>query len=262
MQNLRKYGDEPFEVAVIHGGPGAPGGIAPVARELSRICGVLEPLQTENSIEGQIRELKETLENNTKGPVILIGHSWGAWLSYILAAQYPQLVKKLILVGCGSFEEKYLSEMNTNRISRLSEEENLKVETLIRLLNNPNDENKKKTFRELGKLMTKADSFVPIHIENEELDFQPDVFQNCMKEVMYLRKSKKLLEMGNEIECPVIAIHGDYDSHAFEGVKKPLSRVIKDFKFHLLKDCGHNPWNELYAKNKFYEILNEELSSK
>jgi len=41
MKNLRKYGHKPFVVAVIHGGPGAPGEIAPVARELSSIRGVL-----------------------------------------------------------------------------------------------------------------------------------------------------------------------------------------------------------------------------
>ncbi len=54
MKNLRKYGKAPFKVAVIHGGPGAPGEMAPVARELSSVSGVLEPLQTATTIEGQI----------------------------------------------------------------------------------------------------------------------------------------------------------------------------------------------------------------
>jgi hypothetical protein len=35
MKNLRIYGKAPFNVAVIHGGPGAVGEMAPVARELS-----------------------------------------------------------------------------------------------------------------------------------------------------------------------------------------------------------------------------------
>ena len=33
MKNLRKYGKPPFNVAVIHGGPGVPGEMAPVARD-------------------------------------------------------------------------------------------------------------------------------------------------------------------------------------------------------------------------------------
>ena len=47
MKNLRVYGKAPYSVAVIHGGPGAPGSIAPVASELSKDIGVLEPLQAE-----------------------------------------------------------------------------------------------------------------------------------------------------------------------------------------------------------------------
>jgi hypothetical protein len=40
MKNLRKYGKPPFSVAVIHGGPGAGGEMAPVAWELASDCGV------------------------------------------------------------------------------------------------------------------------------------------------------------------------------------------------------------------------------
>jgi hypothetical protein len=55
MKNLRKYGKSPFNVAVIHGGPGAPGEMAPVARELSSGWGVLEPFQTVSFLEGQVK---------------------------------------------------------------------------------------------------------------------------------------------------------------------------------------------------------------
>ena len=54
MKNYRLYGDTPYNVAVLHGGPGCPGAVAPVARELSRDYGVLEPLQTKDSINEQV----------------------------------------------------------------------------------------------------------------------------------------------------------------------------------------------------------------
>ncbi len=57
MKNLRKYGKAPFAIVVVHGGPGARGEMAPVARELSTHGGVLEPLQTATSVEGQVEEL-------------------------------------------------------------------------------------------------------------------------------------------------------------------------------------------------------------
>src|SRR4030043_566948 len=98
MENLRKYGHEPFKVAVIHGGPGAPGEVAPVARELSSDMGVLEPLQTAKTIEEQIQELRAILEKNGDIPVTLIGFSWGAILPFIFAARNSLLVRKLILI--------------------------------------------------------------------------------------------------------------------------------------------------------------------
>ena len=56
MLNLRKYGQQPYEVAVIHGGPGASGEMAPVASHLSQDHGVLEPLQTQSSFARQLEE--------------------------------------------------------------------------------------------------------------------------------------------------------------------------------------------------------------
>lgn len=56
-----------------------------------------------------------------------------------------------------------------------------------------------------------------------------------------------------------MAIHGDYDPHPAEGVRRPLSRVLDDFEFVLLESCGHRPWIERAARDWFYDILRQEL---
>ena len=61
LPRLRRYGDPPFDVAVLHGGPGAPGEVGPLAQELSNSHGVLEPFQTEDTVDGQVRELRDIL---------------------------------------------------------------------------------------------------------------------------------------------------------------------------------------------------------
>ena len=99
MRNLRTYGKAPFNVAIIHGGPGAAGEMAPVARELAPDWGVLEPIQTATSLQGQVEELRAILEKNGDLPAILIGFSWRAWLSFIVAAKYPEIAKKVVLIG-------------------------------------------------------------------------------------------------------------------------------------------------------------------
>ena len=53
------------------------------------------------------------------------------------------------------------------------------------------------------------------------------------------------------IKCPVTAIHGDYDPHPADGVREPLSRLLKDFNFILLDECGHKPWIEKKRKRSF-----------
>ena len=89
MHKVRRYGRGPFTVAVVHGGPGAAGGMAEVARGLSSATGVLEPLQTADSVTGQVEELRKVLEEDAALPVTLIGFSWGAWLSTIQPARTP-----------------------------------------------------------------------------------------------------------------------------------------------------------------------------
>jgi len=34
---------------------------------------------------------------------------------------------------------------------------------------------------------------------------------------------------------------------------------VKNFRFILLEKCGHEPWKEKYARDKFYEILKKEI---
>lgn len=260
-RNLRKYGSAPYTVAVIHGGPGASGEMAPVARELSRYYGVLEPLQTSSSIEGQVEELRSILEKHGDLPVTLVGHSWGAWLSFIFASQYPSLVKKLILVGSGPLEEQYSRPIVEKRLSRLTSEERSELRALLDVPGDAGSVAKNKAFTRLGELMSKTDSFNRLPRERDEdmVELQADIYDSVWREADEFRKSGKLLESGKSIKCPVIAIHGDYDPHPFEGVERPLNRIIKDFRFILLKECGHDPWMERNARDRFYQLLVEEL---
>jgi pimeloyl-ACP methyl ester carboxylesterase len=259
MENLRKYGNRPFSVAVIHGGPGAPGEMAPVARELSSVRGVLEPLQTAKTLEGQVQELKTVLEDDSDLPVTLIGFSWGAWLSYILTAGYPSIVEKLVLVSSGAYEEKYAVEIMRTRMGRLSQEERREFVDLMKTLINPASKNRGTLMSRLGELTFKSDSYDPLPRDNEILDYQYDVYHGVWEQASKLRSSGKLLDMGTGIQCPVIAIHGDFDPHLAEGVREPLSRVLKDFRFILLEKCGHYPWLERNARDRFYAIIKNEI---
>ena len=233
--------------------------MAPVACEISLSHGVIEPFQTERTVTGQVAELKKVLTNQGNLPVILIGHSWGEILSFIVTAKNPTLVKKLILVSSGVFDDPYAAAIMSTRLDRLSHEDRFVLDYLVTKLNDPKNRDKNIIFAELGKIIDKADCCDPLTHKSHFIEYRYDIYENVWKQAKELRTSGGLMALGTYIHCPVVAIHGDYYPHPSDGVKIPLSRVIKNFKFFLLENCGHHPWLERSARDRFYEILNEEL---
>lgn len=75
--------------------------------------------------------------------------------------------------------------------------------------------------------------------------------QKSGDEALAIRKSGTLIAHGKNIRCPVIAIHGDYDPHPADGVKIPLTRVVKNFRFILFKkNAAIVPgWNALHGNH-------------
>lgn len=261
MISLRKYGEPPFAVAVIHGGPGAPGSMAPVARELARADrGVLEPLQTAPTLDGQIGELEDVLRAHATAPVTLIGSSWGAMLSAVFAARCPALVGKLILVGSGVYDEAYAPSIMPRRLSRLNDEDRQAVRRLLSALADRSTGGKDALLARLGRLITRADSYDPLTLDTEVIEVQYDVHLSVWADAQELRASGELLALGSQIQCPVLAIHGDYDPHPVEGIEGPLSAVVPDFRFVLLENCGHYPWLERQARDAFFALLEAELN--
>ena len=223
--NLRIHGEAPYCTAVVHGGPGGAGEMASVARRLSHSRGVLEPLQTETSVDDQVEELHAILRDHADRPTTVIGFSWGAWLSMILAVRHPDSTARIILVGAGPFRQEYVTQLHEARQLR-------------------------------------GDEYDPVNdpLETELMDVRKDIYDQVWPQAAELRESGALLELTSHIRCPVLAIHGDCDPHPWQGVSEPLSEVVPDFRFELLKKCGHKPWTERQARDHFYQLLETELS--
>jgi pimeloyl-ACP methyl ester carboxylesterase len=261
MKTVRKWGHGPYTLAVIHGGPGAPGEVAPVARELSAVTGVIEPFQTATTLDAQVQELRSVLEEEAQLPVTLVGFSWGAFLSWMTAARYPSLVRKLILISSPPFEESYAGTITGTRLSRMKTTERTEAQVLIGKIDDPAVGDKDRVLARLGILLAHADAYDPISFQDEAFHCQYDLFRGVWDEACELRKKQVLIQMAHAIRCPVVAIHGDYDPHPAEGVNEPLSRECPDFRFILLPKCGHRPWIERNASDAFYEVLVQEIKA-
>ncbi|MBU0497495.1 MAG: alpha/beta hydrolase, partial [Candidatus Thermoplasmatota archaeon] len=216
---FRKYGENLPEMALVHGGPGACGELSLLAQTLSEKVSVLEPLLTPPSLNQQLIELEYLIRTYCKHPTVILGHSAGALLSYIFTAKKPALIKKLILVGSGCFEEPCTKDIMKTRLARLNLHDKKEVLSLIKILKNPTIQNKKIHLKKLGNLIEKADSYDTISSETSSMNFSYETYDNVWKEFEEIRRTGILLAYGKHIHCPVIVIHGDYDPHPAEKIR-------------------------------------------
>lgn len=258
----RSYGTGPKRIALIHGGPGAPGEMGPVARYLAADFSIIEPFQTGLTVQDQIEELAEILRSLSETPVILVGYSWGAWLSGMVAARYPELVYHLILISAGPLEERY-AVVWENRMKRLTPDEQERVHDLMVQIQDPACLGRDRLLEMFGRLMQKSDTFCPIQENKDEIDTlssDPEIFSRVWAEAAKIRKTGELLSCFQQISCPVTAIHGEYDPHPVQGVIEPLTRILPRFTSIVIPDCGHCPWEEEVAKDIFFSLLHTQIS--
>lgn len=260
MENPKKYGTHPYETVTVHGGPGAAGEMSAFAKKLSVKRGVLEPLQTGLTVKSQLEELAGIIIRNGTLPVVVIGHSWGAWLSLMLAAKHPEIVKKIILVSSGPFQKDYALSIHAVRMNRLNAHEREEAEHLFSVIESGDKNGADTSLKRIGVLFRKTDSYLP-RCKDETADINSEIFSAIWPEAAKMRDSGELLSVCRHVRCPVTAIHGDFDPHPADGVKMPLEKTVKNFKFVLLQKCGHKPWIEKAAEDEFYRVVEDELDA-
>lgn len=253
----RPFGKPPYVAALIHGGPGAQDALLPLARELGRYTGVLAPAQTQYNIEALLEELNEDIYSAVIRPVTLVGHSWGAWLAALYAARHPEIVKELVLVGCAPLEEKYVPQITARRLDRLPPTEQALYKLVLAGFDDPHSD-KAYLLAQLTEFAEKTDNYAPDAAPSEMgelLNVDMEMYVSVWREAAALRQSGALSESLKLIECPVHVIHGEEDPHPLTGVTGPLEKHRVDYTRHVLKQCGHTPFLEKYAKDYFYDML-------
>lgn len=249
MITVRRYGKAPYSVAVIHGGPGAAGEMAPVARQLSKKFGVVEPLQTQKSVLGQAEELESQL-SEFDAPFILVGHSWGAWLSLLYAKNNPDQVRSLILVGCPPFTEEEAKSIMDYRLSRLDESDRHKVGALLKKEQLSDDE-----LTRLGVLMEKADIYEKLKNAPDAVMADAEIGTAVWQEARQMRISGEWMRILGAVKCPTTLIHGRQDPHPYKAVQRALEDAGASFDMALMDQCGHTPWKEAKKMSTFYKLL-------
>jgi pimeloyl-ACP methyl ester carboxylesterase len=161
-------------------------------------------------------------------------------------------VRKLILVGSGPFEAQYSSAIRATKMSRLTNEERAELKTFSLV-----GEDAVARFIALSDV---ADTYERDTSPQPSVRFDRTIHAAVWPEADGMRKSGALLDAVTNIQCPVLAIHGDYDPRPSAGVRIPLQAALPAAQFAQLGQCGHKPWQEIHAKDDFYRLVENALA--
>jgi pimeloyl-ACP methyl ester carboxylesterase len=262
--HVRSYGDDGPYVVLLHGGPGAPGQVAPVARFLSGRFRILEPLQRLSgdvplTVARHVRDLHEVLEGPVQeGPVRLVGFSWGAMLALTYAARYPDEIDRVILIGCGTFDRHARQLYQDSMEKRMDTHDRHRIDELETLLAYEEDPvRRNELFAQFGEIYTRIQSCNPLPVSTEVLVHDEAGFRQTWMDALSLQEQGLQPEEFKAINAHVTMIHGDEDPHPGELIYDSLVPFIPDIAYREVPRCGHIPWMEREAREVFYQLLLE-----
>ena len=258
----RTYGSQggPW-VLVLHGGPGAAGYMAPVARELSDEFRVLEPFQRRSgdeplTVARHVADLDELIRFRCAGSrPALVGSSWGAMLSLAYTAEHPDRVSGLALIGCGTFDPADRKRMRA-RLDERIDAAGLRPR-LTRLRKEIADPDER--LRRYGELLLPvyAHDLITTDQEIEEVDAR--AHHETWEDMVRMQDEGVYPAAFAAIRCPVLMLHGAADPHPGGRIRKSLEPYLPQLESREWERCGHYPWLEREVREEFFSVLREWL---
>jgi pimeloyl-ACP methyl ester carboxylesterase len=250
---IRNYGTSGHVVIVVHGGPGAAGSMAPVARGLADSFRVVEPFQNASSITvaEHVADLHQVVQSNisTMRPAI-VGHSWGAMLTLAYAAAHPESVEALVLICSGTFglpaRARFAANMKERMDSRLRE----RFEHLDEEFPDPNER-----LAAMGKLTLQLYSYDLDALEWEAELGDQSAGAETWNDMVRLQNEGAYPASFAAIKSPVLMMHGDYDPHPGREIRDSLKPYLAQLEYLEMARCGHYPWLEKSQRADFFPTM-------
>jgi len=251
----RKYGSSGPQVVLLHGGPGAPGYLAPVARGLAKWFRVLEPLQRGSgdgplTVARHVEDLHAWVSGCEDGRGALVGHSWGAMLGLAYAAAHPGCVVSLVLIGCGTFDAAARERLRATREARMDEALRRRIERLPEEFPDPDER-----LGVLGNLLVRLDSHEPVA---RELTLEPcdaRAYHETWEDMLRLQEKGVYPAAFTAIKAPVLMLHGAVDPHPGPLIRASLEPYLPQLEYREWERCGHYPWLERAVRDEFFTVL-------
>jgi pimeloyl-ACP methyl ester carboxylesterase len=258
---VRSYGQHGPIVLVLHGGPGAPGYMAPVARELAGAFRVFEPLQRASggpalTVERHVDDLRKLLGWFGAGErPALVGSSWGAMLALAFAASHPGSAGPLVLVGCGTFDRKSRAKMREILDRRQDAALRSRLEGLPAEFPDPDQR-----LAAAGRLIQPLYTYDGIAEDPEPEPCDARANEETWSDMLRLQAEGRYPAAFRAIASPVLMLHGAFDPHPGGMIRASLEPFIPHLEYREWENCGHYPWLERQVREEFFGVLRAWLS--
>lgn len=260
----RCYGTGGPGLLLLHGGPGAPGYMAPVAERLADHFRVIEPFQRKGdpskplTVARHIADLDAVIEAYGSGDKpILVGHSWGAMLALAYAAEHPERAASIVLIGCGTFDTDSRKQMSAIRRHRMGRHVFQRLRERIESIEDPDER-----LKVYGKLMMQVDSHDLMHVDDEVVCYDALAQEQTWRDMLRLLDKGFYPAAFKMIHVPVLMLHGTEDPHPGQMIRDTLKPFLPQLEYHHWTHCGHYPWLEKSACEDFYAVLIARLSER
>jgi len=252
----RTYGSRGPIVILLHGGPGAPGQMAPVARGLSDSFQILEPFQRESggrrvSVGRHVEDLHALiLERCAPARPVIVGFSWGAMLALAYAAAHPRATGPLALIGCGTFDAKARQRLHATVEGRTDPALRRRLERLADECPDPDQR-----FELMGELLLPLYSFDLLTTETETDHVDARANYETWADMLRLQAEGAYPGAFAAIEVPVLMLHGAADPHPGHLTRRSLEPYLPQLEYREWERCGHYPWLERHVRAEFFSVL-------
>ncbi len=256
LVRVREYGTSGPQVVVLHGGPGASGYMAPLARGLAGSFRVLEPLQRGSgdeplTVARHVADLEQVLQSRCRGArPALVGHSWGAMLALAYAAAHPSRAISLVLIGCGTFDPRARECLRAIRDERMDDGLRRRLQRLPQDFPDPDER-----LREMSRLILPLYSWDLVSTDTEVEAYDARALQETWEDMVRLQEAGVYPAAFAAIHAPVLMLHGAADPHPGRMIRASLEPHLPQLEYHEWERCGHYPWLERAVRDEFFAVL-------
>jgi pimeloyl-ACP methyl ester carboxylesterase len=196
-----------------------------VARALAKRFRVLEPWQRPSGTESltvarHVADLRALLDQRAPNErPALVGASWGAMLALALAAETPERVGRIAMVGSGTFDP----------VARAR-------------------------FKQLVAVRSGGFDFEPVEPPTP-VDFDARANDETWNDYLRCEASGLYPAAFAAIRSPVLMLHGAYDPHPGDLIRRSLLPYLPQLEYIQIERTGHEPWREKHGRDVFYGTL-------